>query len=104
MKKRAFSPPAALCLCLAAIAFVAALTAPRALPPEPLEPLVPDLNSAPPHELLLLPGVGPVRAAAIVHSRRTDGAFSDLDNLQRIKGIGPRTVAGLHGFATAGGP
>ncbi len=64
--------------------------------------LVPDINSAPARHLLLLPGVGPARASAIVEDRGRMGAFQNLDDLQRVRGIGPVTAAGLRGFARVG--
>ena len=63
-----------------------------------------DVNTASEAELDLLPGIGPKRAAAIVEERRHAGAFRSLDDLQRVHGIGPRTVEGLRGLATAGEP
>ena len=51
-----------------------------------------DLNRAEWPELTLLPGIGETLAQRIVDSRRTDGPFADHDDLQRIRGIGPRTV------------
>ena len=82
-----------------------AIPAPRS--PSRLVPLRPDLNKAPGHELVLLPGVGPTRAGAIVDSRRSDGAFDGPDDLERVRGIGPKTVAGLRDFVlppTEAGP
>ncbi|MDI9431435.1 MAG: helix-hairpin-helix domain-containing protein [Planctomycetota bacterium] len=57
-------------------------------------------NTAPVGSLIRLPGIGAARARAIVihrdDLRRKTGdevAFHTRDDLQRIKGIGPRTVA-----------
>jgi tRNA threonylcarbamoyladenosine biosynthesis protein TsaE len=49
-----------------------------------------DLNHASEALLENLPGIGPVRAAAIVSARR-ETAFSSVGDLERISGIGPRT-------------
>jgi tRNA threonylcarbamoyladenosine biosynthesis protein TsaE len=49
-----------------------------------------DLNHASAALLGNLPGIGPVRAAAIVSARR-ETAFSSVRDLERISGIGPRT-------------
>ena len=49
-----------------------------------------DLNQASAALLENLPGVGPVRAAAIVSARK-ETAFSSVGDLERISGIGPRT-------------
>ncbi|MCZ6574687.1 MAG: helix-hairpin-helix domain-containing protein [Planctomycetota bacterium] len=50
----------------------------------------------------LLPGIGPARAAAIV-ADRARGAYERLDELQRVRGIGPKTLEGLRAWATIGG-
>lgn len=60
-----------------------------------------DLNAAAPESLGVLPGIGPRRAAAIVGKRR-EAAFRSVDDLQRVAGIGPQTVAGLGGWVRAG--
>ena len=51
-----------------------------------------DLNSAPAEELQQLRLIGPVRAAQIVEDRELNGEFGTIDDLQRIKGIGPKTI------------
>jgi competence protein ComEA len=50
-----------------------------------------DLNEAEWPELSQLPGVGETLAQRIVESRQTDGPFIDNEELQRVRGIGPRT-------------
>ena len=50
-----------------------------------------DPNRAPEVELDRLPGVGPATAAAIVRARDT-AAFAGLDDLLRVRGIGPATL------------
>lgn len=59
-----------------------------------------DLNTAPASELDLLPGVGPVLAARIIEDRQTNGLFKDLDDLDRVHGIGPRTIERLRDMVT----
>ena len=39
-----------------------------------------------------LRGVGPNKAAAIVHYRETNGPFLTIDSLSDVQGIGARTV------------
>ncbi len=56
----------------------------------PVWPL--NLNTADETELELLPGIGPVRAKAIIELRKTLGRFSDPADLLDVKGIGPRTL------------
>ncbi len=55
-------------------------------------PLI-DLNAATAAELELLPRIGPKLAARIVEDRATNGPFESVEALDRVKGIGPRTVA-----------
>jgi competence protein ComEA len=56
--------------------------------------LLPDLNAAPERHLVLLPGIGPARARAIVEER-ANGPFGTVDDLSRVRGIGPMTAAAL---------
>ena len=49
-----------------------------------------DLNDASALLLQNLPGIGPVRAGAIVRTRE-DEAFSSVEDLERVPGIGPNT-------------
>jgi len=48
-----------------------------------------DLNAATAEQLDALPGVGPVTAAAIVAWRAEHGAFTSVDQLGDVDGIGP---------------
>ena len=52
-----------------------------------------DINSASAAELTQLRLIGPVRSEIIVTDREENGPFESLDNLKRVKGIGPATVA-----------
>jgi len=59
-------------------------------------------NDAPLASLVRLPGIGIVRAAAIVAYRRhfreeqsNRAAFETIDDLQKVKGIGPKTVENI---------
>lgn len=54
-----------------------------------------DINRATVAELILLPSIGPVLAARIVKSRLELGRFGSLQELARVRGIGPRTVRKL---------
>jgi len=53
-----------------------------------------DPNLADAATLETLPGIGPARAAAIV-AERSRGRFARVEDLTRVPGIGPRTLAGL---------
>jgi competence protein ComEA len=60
-----------------------------------------DVNRASAAELDLLPRIGPTLAQRIIATRESEGSFASLDDLQRVKGIGPRTVERLRCVATA---
>src|SRR5687768_12581308 len=62
-------------------------------------PLV-NLNSATQAELETLPGIGPVTAAAILQWRTDNGAFSSVDELLEVSGIGDATLAEIAPFVT----
>jgi len=53
------------------------------------------INHASTEELATLPGIGPTLAAAIVASRNRQGPFRRVEDLERVPGIGPRTVERL---------
>lgn len=61
-------------------------------------PRVLDVNLAGVHELSLLPGVGRVRADAIVLERIRNGAFRSLADLERVDGLGPATIHAIAPF------
>ena len=48
-----------------------------------------------PGRLRLLPGIGPVRADAVLADRRAAGPLRALDDLARVPGIGRKTVEAL---------
>ena len=54
-----------------------------------------DLNTAGPALLQTLPGIGEVRAQAIIDWRDTNGLFTSVDDLLSISGIGPVIVEDL---------
>ena len=54
-----------------------------------------DINSAQVDALTSLPGIGEVKAQAIVRYREKNGAFSSVDELADVDGIGPVTLNGL---------
>ncbi len=54
-----------------------------------------DLNQATEAQLEDLPGVGPATAAAIVEDRRRHGPFASVDDLARVRGIGPAKLEAL---------
>lgn len=54
-----------------------------------------DLNRAGSRELERLPGLGPVRARAIVEHRERSGPFRSIDALTEVSGIGPALLERL---------
>ncbi len=61
-----------------------------------------DINTASAVELTLLPGIGPRLADRIVEDRERNGPFRSLDDLQRVRGIGPMIVQHISEYAIAG--
>ena len=56
-----------------------------------------DINRATAGELQSLPGIGPKLAAAIVAARE-EKPFASVDDLRRVKGIGPKTLEKVRPF------
>lgn len=53
------------------------------------------INRADQRTLALLPGIGPSRADAIMHFIQTNGPLTGGEDLQKVPGIGPKTVEQL---------
>ena len=68
----------------------------RSRPFEPGETI--DPNVAGDEELDRLPGVGPARALQIVQNREENGPFRTVEDLARVRGIGPASVERLRPF------
>ncbi len=92
-------PAALLGLACLVLVVVSAADAP---PPNALTPVVVDVNSAPAQRLELLPGIGPAMAGRIVADRAENGPFQSIDDLRRVRGIGPKTAAAIAPHAVAG--
>ena len=60
-----------------------------------------DVNDATVEQLTALPGIGAAKAEAIV-AERSERPFSSVDDLERVRGIGPSLVADLRDRVTAG--
>ncbi len=60
-----------------------------------------NINTATAAELEALPGIGPSTAAAIVRDREQRGSFNRVEDLARVRGIGPAKLAALQGLVTA---
>lgn len=61
-----------------------------------------DVNSATWVEFGQLEGIGDSLAHRIVEDRKQNGPFSSVDDLQRVKGIGPKTLERIRPFLTIG--
>ncbi len=72
------------------LALVLGAAAAQAAEPPPL-----DLNRASAEELEALPGIGAVKAAAILAVREERGGFASLDELESVRGIGPKLAQKL---------
>ena len=62
-----------------------------------------NINTASAAALDTLPGSGPAKAASIVAYRSQNGPFSSCSDLQKVYGIGSKTVAGLRNRCTTSG-
>jgi competence protein ComEA len=77
-------------------------TAPPASAPAPgaTAQAVVDLNAADQVALETIPGIGPVKAAAILEYRAQIGAFSSIEELLEVSGIGPATLESMRPYIT----
>ena len=62
-----------------------------------------NLNTASPDQLQLLPGVGEVRAVAIVSMRKQRGGFKNVEDLLAVKGIGEAMLEKMRPHVTLSG-
>jgi len=59
-----------------------------------------NINTADEAQLETLPGVGPVTAQSIIDWRTENGAFTSVDELLEVDGIGDQTLADLAPYVT----
>ena len=69
------------------------------LPPGQYQYMV-DINSATWVEWAQFEGIGETLAKRIVADRQTRGPFGDVDDVQRVKGIGPKKLAQMRPYLT----
>ena len=62
-----------------------------------------DVNTAGLEELMSLPGIGEVKARAILADREANGPYRYPEHLIRVRGIGEGTLEGILDQITAGG-
>lgn len=65
------------------------------IPAPPAEAGKVSLNQADEKQLTSLPGIGPAMAANIIAYRQEHGSFGSIEELQKVKGIGPAKFAKL---------
>jgi competence protein ComEA len=70
----------------------------RARPTEATRPALVDLNQAGRAELEQVPGLGPALAREITADRERKGPFTSVEELRRVKGIGPLTLDKVRPF------
>ncbi|MEE8335415.1 MAG: helix-hairpin-helix domain-containing protein [Candidatus Neomarinimicrobiota bacterium] len=63
-------------------------------------PISININTANRMELMTLPGIGPVMADRIIHSREEFGSFGIITDINRVRGIGLKTFAEIEPFIT----
>ena len=61
-----------------------------------------DINHAEAPELMLLPGIGDVRAQRILKRRQEVGVFSSFEEFQRAAGVGQKHMDEIRRVATLG--
>lgn len=62
-----------------------------------------NINTATVAELKTLPGIGDVLAQRIVEYREAHGAFSSIEELMQVSGIGEKRFAAIRDLVTVGG-
>lgn len=77
----------------------ASLPSPSPPPGSPQAATV-DLNSADQTVLETVPGLGPVKAGAIIAYRTEIGGFDSIDQLLEVSGIGPATLESIRPFVS----
>ncbi|MCW5211981.1 helix-hairpin-helix domain-containing protein [Desulfobulbus sp. TB] len=61
-----------------------------------------NINTGDLNELTSLPGIGPVKAKAIIQHREEKGLFKKIEDLKEVYGVGPKTIARIKNDITLG--
>ena len=59
-----------------------------------------NINTATKEQLMTLNGIGEVKAAAIIDYRRENGKFKSIEELDNVKGIGPKIIEKIRAYIT----
>jgi len=86
-----------------AISLMASGLAGPALAGSPTLSGVVNVNTATADQLMVLPGIGEVRARAILEMREARGGFESIDELEDVKGIGAKALDRLRANLTLDG-
>lgn len=62
-----------------------------------------DLNSANQAQLESVKGIGPAKAKAILEYRAKNGSFKNVDDLDKVKGFGKKTIDKIRTQVSVGG-
>jgi comEA protein len=66
----------------------------------PLHPV--NLNAASSAELQQVPGIGPATTEKILQARKSYGKFKNVNDLEAIRGIGPKRLDKMRKYLTVG--
>jgi competence protein ComEA len=61
-----------------------------------------NINTADAEQLATLPGIGQVKAEAIIKYREDKGKFKNINDLKEVKGIGDKLIEKIKPEATTG--
>jgi comEA protein len=59
-----------------------------------------NINTVTASELRELPGIGPVRATAVIGYRQAQGDFLSIEDIVNVRGVGPATLARVRSLIT----